>query len=297
MKKLFLNKPILLEFIANAPAVPVDGAKVIQTKRLTLPHIQKLYDEKICGIHIPQFCDPRLAKLVAKKIIDEIPLNRRNIKGLTRKGHHLDVNYPIGFPKILGMTSKTSEARYFKEAQLTNQRIRDLFEGQLSPLDRLRLELDELWPTGCRVTKTDGKTNLAGAIRRMTPDTLIEGLPEGYCHIDDPNRFDKRRYFSACIYLAVPKSGGALNIWNVAYGAQSSANPIIKLCNQKDPEIQRAIQQRLPPPISVQPAPGDLIIFDVGRPHAVTGFSAGNRICLQTFIRRDIIDQSMSLNS
>lgn len=292
-----VNLPVLLNFIAAAPAVSTDGLRVLKRRQLDAKTLGDLIAEKVAVIHIPGYCDPALAARAAKAVVVRFPLNTKNYGKLTRDGHHLDVNYPVATPKVLGMTSKTSSARYFREASRANQHIRDLFGRELSPLDRLRLELDEVWPAGCHVTKTKGKTNLAGSIRHMTAETLIPGLPEGYCHIDDPNRFDFRRYFSACIYLKVPSRGGELNVWDVSYTPENSVNPLIKLCNRPEPELQRAIRQRLPKPLVVKPAPGDLILFDVGRPHAVSGFARGERICIQSFVRINRETGVLSMNS
>lgn len=76
---------------------------------------------------------------------------------------------------------------YFKTAQAAVKSMREpLSAGAgplLSPIDQLRLELDELWPDGACVTKDkQGKLFLPGLARIMKGPTRHTA---GFVHVDD----------------------------------------------------------------------------------------------------------------
>jgi hypothetical protein len=73
----------------------------------------------------------------------------------------------------------------------------------------------------------------------------------------------------------------------VRLDAETSNNPLYKLIRSKfcfNVDAQEVIQSKLPPPLVIVPEPGDLVILDSSRPHAVAGFGSGMRLGIQSFI-------------
>ena len=60
---------------------------------------------------------------------------------------------------------------------------------------------------------------------------------------------------------------------------------------------QDALRRCLPPPISIIPKPGELILICAQRPHAVVGFDVGQRISMQTFVESKGVQKSLILES
>jgi len=117
----------------------------------------------------------------------------------------------------------------------------------------------------------------------------------GLVHVDDVDVLSPDRgAFSANVYLQNSAAGGELEVWPVALSTRDAllANaPAIALLTTMsgDPAAQRALRDEvLPgPPVVVSPAPGDLVLLCVQRPHAVRGPLHGPRLrlSLQAFVQ------------
>lgn len=156
----------------------------------------------------------------------------------------------------------------------------------LGPLDKLRLELDEVWPEGANVRKDDsGRAFLAGVARIMRGPTRYV---DGFMHVDELALMTERRgTFSANIYLKVPPAGGELAIWPLAVRSRwdfyRHAETLSHLTVQGE-EGQALLRRKLPRPLLIKVAPGDLVVLCVQRPHAAQGFPMGTRVSVQSFL-------------
>jgi hypothetical protein len=70
--------------------------------------------------------------------------------------------------------------------------MRRNFMPYLSPINRLRLELDEIWPPGAQIAAFEGKKMFVGIFRVMPPelsggsadDPHFDALPRQICSLD-----------------------------------------------------------------------------------------------------------------
>jgi hypothetical protein len=271
-------KTMLYEFLAHVPDLDTDGAGVEEVGELAPDTLQKLFNEKICAIHVPSFFSAQAARTASKIILQQSKIKNYDLPLEDGSKCKTDVNYGLGFPRRLGFSSEKYRQKYFREALGSTRKIRAAFAPSLSPVDRFRLELDEVWGAGASLSHIDGKAGLAGSLRHMDP------IPTGLAHIDDFLRTKHQRTFSACFYLDLPKKGGELEIWNVSLTDKNRRNPLFQVCNTFEPGTQAVIRERYPQPLKVKPKAGDLILFDAGRPHAVGGFAEGHRMVLQIFV-------------
>jgi hypothetical protein len=95
-------------------------------------------------------------------------------------------------------------------------------------------------------------------------------------------------HFSANLYLKLPSEGGHLELWPLQFESRwefyTNAHTLSKLVSI-DEDAQRELRGRLPPPIVLEVAPGDLVLLSVQRPHAVQGWASGDsRASLQSFV-------------
>lgn len=156
----------------------------------------------------------------------------------------------------------------------------------LGPLDKLRLELDEIWPTGATVRKdAQGRSFLAGVTRVMHGPTRYI---DGFMHVDElAPMVENQGTFSANVYLKVPPTGGELAVWPVAVRSRwdfyRHAETLSHLTAQGE-EGQAILRRRFPHPKHIKVTPGDLVVICVQRPHAAQGFPMGTRVSVQSFL-------------
>lgn len=164
---------------------------------------------------------------------------------------------------------------YYAQAVPGTRLIRQLAANGLSPVDRFRLELDELHPEGAQIGRFEGHPMLAGITRITTGEKahLLGCEP----HFDFlPKRFKTfKRQLAANFYLQVPEDGGHLQIWPTPEDLQEDFMAPQNWVRELDCQDHGSI--------SYYPTPGDLVLFNVRRPHAVHSFQGQDRVSLQCF--------------
>ena len=258
-----------------------DHVRAFMSTELDASQLDTMSRGEALAIHVRSFFDPAVAARVAGSL-------RAEHRELWHLGpYRTDMSYLYGVPMQVAGKSAASLAAYYDDAVPTMRRIRALFAPNPSPIDKLRLELDELWPAGAMIHHDGGCKRIAGLLRAMRCEDLIEGRAavDGACHIDDEGMGP--RQCSALLYLQVPDTGGELSIWNIKPDPRNAKNGLFALIAKKAfvQGAQEIIHEVLGPPSHViRGQPGDLVIFDTARPHAVRGFATGSRLAIQTFV-------------
>jgi hypothetical protein len=170
--------------------------------------------------------------------------------------------------------------RYLDTAEATTRLIRhDVFGGQQSPTDLIRLDLDELWPHGASVARYEARMMLPGVLRRMTPGG--RGRP----HIDrrqipllDTYRLQRRLGVNIYLEVPAPGDGGEIDFWG-----RLSDEEFVAL--KTDPFDYGIEPERVGPPYdTVLPGKGDLVMFEAGRMHGVREVRKGCRTSAACFV-------------
>ena len=330
--------------------------------------LRSLFRHECCAVHVKGFFPRPAARLLAQRLTNRdlshewrgsrVGSSEKRLacsgsdvwKVATGRGlESTDVRTVSGTPFVMAMNAARSKHggldSYFQEVHNEIRWLRESGGGRaavdgdaagsssatlLSPLDKLRLELDECWPGGATLLKDSaGRPYLPGVGRLMQGPTR---WADGFAHVDEltPLRTD-RGLFSANVYLEVPPTGGELHIWNVAwvsvklesclcvvpiktetnYRTELSFPSTVKysrwdfyrhaatlsLLTNPNEEAQRQLRGRLPPPLRIRPEAGDLIVICAQRPHAVQGFPIGNRVSLQSFITHEGARKPLSIDN
>jgi len=270
----------------------LDGSEVLVAKHLTSDSLRELIAEnKICAIHIPNFCSSDVAESLSKNALDEY--THWKLNGVVST----DMFYAGGsVPGEVANHSWPDFRRYFGEREdfLRRQRV---MSGGIWPVDHLRLELDEAWPFGACLGQYLNQ-KLRPAIMRIMSEKNDLGIPipkHGFIHADDfPKLKPSKGTFTANIYLKIPEEGGELYIWGInlnqvqGFHHYLSAQILTMVMPQSylfNMEWQEKIFKLLPPPHVIKPKTGDLVIFHSGRPHSVAPVTKGVRVTNQLFIR------------
>ncbi|MEU3457687.1 2OG-Fe(II) oxygenase [Micromonospora sp. NPDC006766] len=175
--------------------------------------------------------------------------------------------------------SAAGQRRYLDTAAETLDLIRyEIFAGRLSPLDELRLLLDELWPAGATVARYGNRMMLPGIIRRWPAGGHANP------HIDQRDipllaGQHLRRRIGTNIYLEVPPSGsgGQVDFWALwtdegAYDSRRRADYGLDRDELGEPHW------------SCEPGQGDLLMFDAARVHGVRRVDHGSRVTAACFL-------------
>lgn len=257
--------------------------KMIRTcERLDEWALRDLFDEKVVAIVVPGFCPPADCVALAHAIENDAAIEEYYYEVAHADGRRERLGFGVSrlgttFNTTFGRPRDSEEAsRYYQDALRYVKKIRALSAPRLAPIDKLRLELDEMWPPGAQIGAFEGRKMFVGVARITHPgsDTL-EKKP----HVDSlPPTFELAGQYSANIYLSVPESGGELVAWPLP---EMSAKDIDDLARNE--ELWRKDLGR---GIEIKPRVGDLILINTRKPHAVRRFDQGSRISLQSFIGR-----------
>lgn len=250
---------------------------ILTTHQLDEYSLTQLFTNKICVLRIPQFCESSLCDKLTRwlehneKLTEYTYVMKRNnaVKSIYYGVDRVGVPYNSTYGDV------KAKEKYYEEALPGIRTLRSVAYPSLSPIDRLRLELDENWSQGAQLANFEGKKMFIGIGRIMRPE--LSHLSEQQPHFDSvPTQYvDLHGQFSANIYLSVPKHGGELEIWDVA--------PIpTSVIHTNDPT--KDWRSELPPSIIVKPEKGDLLLFNTRRPHAITQFKKKTRVAVQCFI-------------
>ncbi len=269
------------------PSITTDDCQQSSVKsittasRLTLNNLRELFAGKTLAIHISNFYPQVEAQRLSQQLIDHAQFERYFRApdiGVRRTG--------MTFFETNGSTEQL--LRYYDEAQPATHALRGACAPLLSPVDKLRLELGDLWLDGVRSENAHGRPMLAGIGRvfengfELPPhqDILARDLQDATL----PPLNDHQsllRQLSANIYLRPAHQGGQLEIWHLSPSLQEQQAI-------RDNEFQYegiVDRQNLPDPdVILTPQSGDLVLFDSGHVHAVRACEGGPRVSMSLFI-------------
>mmetsp|Transcript_13843 Transcript_13843/g.22584 ORF Transcript_13843/g.22584 Transcript_13843/m.22584 type:complete len:306 (+) Transcript_13843:82-999(+) len=274
-------------------SIRIKDAKVICRDELRQQDVQALVKHQAVAVQVKGFYPKLLAEKVAAKMLEDDEIANWSISHSEHGQEESDVD-AVGMPHNVAV-AKGMLKEYFDGSVKQTRKWRDVAgEGVLGPMDKLRLELDEVWQDGCMLSreKDSKKAFVAGIPRIMRPATRYNPgrWTRGFIHVDDLEimRTD-RGLFSANIYLQTPPSGGELEIWPLTFSNRwdfyrNAAT--LSLCLVQDADAQQVLRQRLGDPIVTKVDPGDLVLLCTQRPHSVRGpVMGGTRVSLQCFIQ------------
>jgi hypothetical protein len=267
-------------------AVGADGSDVAVVDRLDVRALTGLFQRRdVCAVHVRRFCTPEVAARLSALAAGEQP--RWSLRGEVETDTFFAAD---SVPGELAHRSRADFFRYFAGWEGFVARQREA-SGGAWPVDRLRLALDEGWPGGARLGDFAGGRARPAIVRVMRPET--RSVPAlGFIHRDDPRPMSAARgVASASIYLDVPREGGELHVFGVDLARGAGVRDRVRaavvetlLHDAFDAESQDLLRDLLPPPRTIRPEAGDLVILHAARPHSVSPARSGVRVSLQSFV-------------
>lgn len=176
---------------------------------------------------------------------------------------------------------------YFANARRDMQELRQLCSPFGSPLDKLRAELDEVWPWGATVLTLSGRRMKAGIARVCSTREGVHGGVDphvdslGFDALSFPDAPRLKKQISANVCLKMSPEGGELELWN-----KLLVTPEDEAAYRLPTSLYALDRAKLGPPVQprIRPRQGELYLFDTNRPHAVIPVGGGVRITLAVMI-------------
>lgn len=240
--------------------------------------IEKIHARTLCGIRIKNFCSPRTAAQIAAGLFKDESRTPYQVKWVTQsdqkksstdfletttaKDSDVDRVGPVSSTIFNYDSSESYKADAVRHIRL----IRSYCSPALSPVDRLRLELDEVLPGGAQIMNyaDHGKAFVGvGRIMSSSKEMLHADTARAGC-------------LTCNIYLQVPRTGGGTRVWN--YSGEYEKAPGSYLFAPG--EIPSSVPSAL-----LQPTAGEMVIWNPLNPHVVLPFTGEPRISIQIWLQ------------
>lgn len=250
-------------------------SRVTDVKEIDKRELANLEQGRTLVLRIEGFLTEATALALSEQLVRHPSLSvYRNTSELERVGEsHYETHNADG--------SSNQEAldEYLDRADRLMNEIRDACLPYRSPLDQLWHGLAEVG--GVERAAIGGRPMFAGVVR-VFPESS-ELLPHNDIFARDAPGLaaanEISAQFAANIYLEVPEDGGNLEIWDERPTAG-------RLAEIQDPVSKYgALRDLLPPPdLEIHVRPGDLVLMDATKLHAVTPQKGGRRVGMSCFL-------------
>jgi len=270
----------------NDPMIDKVSAGILQASHLSADAIEALAEKKILAVRVAGYCG-----------VDVCSHAMRKLAGNAGHGYTAEPD----FRKFVGgalFDGAEGEAEilenYLRNAAKWYSACNEVFHPHISPADKMRHHLREVWPAGNHMERIGGRPAFAGLIRGFHEGA--EAHPhQDMTHWDLPHMPEAQTLhtqLSCLTYLSCAGSGGELELW------------ASEIENRPDYEAAKVRgcygldRERVgPPDTAMTPRVGELIVFNARRIHAVRRIAQGLRCTQSFFIGYRGTDQPLSLFS
>lgn len=249
----------------------VRSADVIELKSDGLTHeaLQRLALGDALVLHVRQFIDPSVCRSLAQRAEGYGYSSYLNVPSVRRIG--------MAYYETEGKSELIRQ--YFEQAKENTNSFRRACLPFVSPIDTLRCVLDETWRHGAQLQTLFGQKMFIGLSRMVEPGTTFLAHHDIFAE-DAPGcaeATELKAQFGANIYLQMPQTGGSLLMWQREI-------PSKEFAVLKGDTYGIKVEELGTPDLVITPRPGDLLIFNSRKIHAVSPGVGANRLALSCFV-------------
>lgn len=246
----------------------------------SLKTVKIITEEDIFDLISGKFLCLRIQNYYPKLVCSNLCENLLNLPNFSRYLRAKDIGVQrTGITFFETKSDKKILNQYYAEARKLSAAIRESCFPYLAPIDKLRLELEEIWTMGAQLESIHGRKMMVGIVRMF--EESFELPPHQDVLARDVDEISSQSLLhtqlSANVYLQCPNYGGELEIWKES----PCQNEFLKLSSDGlhiDPDkISK-------PEVRIKPITGDLILFNSGKVHSVRPSVEGKRISMSCFI-------------
>jgi len=217
-------------------------------------------------------------------VLDEIvrPAEReratRVLRALTENTSYLWANDLRVHGVSVGEAHESAEKldRYLAEAEHTMRIAREVVFDGVTAIDRITQKMLDVWGPGLRIPSIEGRPFLQQILRRWKQGGAANP------HLDQSktqllSRFGMSKRIGVNAYIAMPTDGGAIEFWSREF-----SDAEYEACKRRDYGLDRELLGAAD--LTIRPRPGQVILFDASRPHAVEAVAGkGERVTNASF--------------
>ena len=231
-----------------------------------------LFNGEVLAILVPKFYDAQYCKNLAASLYDSI--DNESVSGGIYESD-IDSYWNV-------MNDPARRERYFAMALPSQERLRGLSAPHPSPIDLLRLALDEAWPGGATMMTMGGRKMPFGITRLWR--TGSEGLPHQDALWREVGRRDEAGRLTGQlgvnVYLDTADEGGELETWDRVI-TDEEYEPL----RDEFPGSYGYPREMLPAEsLLITPRVGDLVLINTMRVHAIREITRGQRMTISGFV-------------
>lgn len=254
---------------------------VITSNTLKLDDIKLLINGDIAAIHINAYYPIDVAEKIATKVTAiDLYGQYENAPLISRVGQAF-------FETVDNSESLKS---YLSNSRRWIQEIRKACSPILTPIDKFRTEIDEIWPNGAKLATINNQKMFVGLIRELQTGISAEPHQDIFSW-DAPNTPESAEViaqFGMNVYLQTPPDGGALLLWDRSLS--KSEYEQIRIPDSYGVDINKL----LPPDDIIHPKVGDLVLLNSQRLHAIEASTSGSRTTCSCFVGYRGANQSLT---
>lgn len=245
--------------------------QVVTSDAVRVLHLRMLINKEILALRVPGYLPADMCSRLADRLVAS------ELYGLYKNAPKIG---RVGQAFFETQTGDEARIRYQREAVQWIRQLRALCEPYLTPIDKLRLELDEEWPLGAALATLESRKMFAGLLRKFDEAAYAEPHQDVF-HWDAPSSPEAREVITQLggnIYLKMPPDGGELVTWPVSLSEQ-------EYDARKNPGSYGISEEHLPEfSVSIKPEQGDLVLINANCVHAVRPAKGGPRITWSCFV-------------
>ncbi|MEJ7686369.1 MAG: 2OG-Fe(II) oxygenase [Variovorax sp.] len=245
------------------------GVLVLEPEELRKEALTALATGKVLVLQVKGLIDAAICALIAARAEGFGYSPYLNVPSVRRIG--------MAFYETEGKAELIDE--YFARARQHVSDFRRACLPYCSPIDTLRCMLDEAWPRGANLQTLEERKMFVGLSRLVQPGTTFLAHHDIFSE-DAPGRIEAtslQAQFGANVYLQMPETGGALLMWNREIAP-------LQFNRMRGVDYGVPVESLGEPDLSLRPSPGDLLIFNSRKMHAVSPGTMRSRLAVSCFV-------------
>lgn len=252
---------------------------VLSRDHLDAADIAAVAEGDALAIVIPDYCSRLACGAIARKLLAATDLWKRYPVG--SGAEHIGT-LGSALYNCVGDELSPDCQEYFDTAPTRNRLLRAAIAPYVLPVDRVRIELDNEWPTGATLLRIAQQPAFFGLCRFVEVGGGIEvhtDRADWDLPCEETAQFESQLFIN--VYLSQAERGGDLELWDIEIPTKDEYDEL------RSPVARFALDRaRLPEPAErITVMPGTLVIAAASRPHAVTPCEgAGQRLSVSGFI-------------